>query len=146
MHSEKAPGEIVSRIRVAAAFLLLLAASSGTAAAAREIERKPGEREGRVLRYGSEKLTEEQVIVRSLRAHERRLYVNEEPFVLTYHTSIVDERGRRLRPGILWVGWLVELRYRTGKWTASPAQAQGEKVLVQMRVLQRLRSPGDEEW
>jgi hypothetical protein len=86
-------------------------------------------------------LMEEQLIVKSLRASEDRLYVNEEPFVLTHQTSIVDERGRKLRPGSIWVGWLVEVRYRTGEKSEARVYGPDEKVLVRMRVLKRLQKP-----
>jgi hypothetical protein len=69
--------------------------------------------------------------------------VNEEPFLLTQQTSIVDERGRRLRPGSIWVGWLVELRYRTGERSEARVYGPDEKVLVHMRVLKRLLSKED---
>ena len=59
----------------------------------------PSELRARWHIYTAERFNEEQVIVKSLKTHEDRLYVNDQPFVLTHQTSIVDERGRRLRPG-----------------------------------------------
>ena len=126
-----------------ASFLLLLVATIGITVNSRDKDAMPSEREARWLKYLGESLTEDQVIVKSLRASEDRLYVNEEPFVLTHQTSIVDEKGRRLRPGSIWVGWLVELRYRTGQKSEARAYGPDEKVLVRMRVLKRLLTKED---
>jgi hypothetical protein len=126
-----------------ASFLLLLVATIGIAVDSRDEDAMQSEREARWPKYLGESLTEDQVIVKSLRASEDRLYVNEEPFVLTHKTSIVDEKGRRLRPGSIWVGWLVELRYRTGQKSEARAYGPDEKVLVRMRVLKRLLSKED---
>jgi len=131
------------RSRLLASFLLLLTATIGFTAAAREKDAVPSELEARWPTYLGERFAEDQVIVKSLRASEDRLYVNEDPFVLTDQTSIVDERGRRLRPGSIWVGWLVELRYRTGRKSEARVYGPDEKVLVRMRVLKRLLSEED---
>lgn len=146
MRNQKGRGACKPKGWAFAAFLLLVVFSSGTTAPARERDGMPSEREVRWPLYLGERLSEEQVIIQSLKTHEDRLYVNDEPFVLTHQTSIVDERGRRLRPGSIWVGWLVELRYRTGKKTEARAYGTNDKVLVQMRVLQRLRRPAGEGW
>jgi hypothetical protein len=126
------------RNRLVASFLLFLTATIGFTVEAREKDAMPSEREARWPTYLGESLTEDQVIVKSLRTSEDTLYLNEEPFVLTHQTSIVDEKGRRLRPGSIWVGWLVEVRYRTGQKSEARAYGPDEKVLVRMRVLKRL--------
>jgi hypothetical protein len=126
------------RNRLVASFLFVLTVTIGSAVDARVRCAMPSERAARWTRNLGEKFTEDQVIVKSLRTSEDRLYVNEEPFVLTHKTSIVDERGRRLRPGIIWVGWLVELRYRTGQKSEARAYGPDEKVLLRMRVLKRI--------
>ncbi len=146
MQKDKSWIAIGPRIGVVAALLLLpVLFSSGYTAAARERDVMPSEREARWPMYLGETFQEDQVIIQSLKTHEDRLYVNDEPFVLTNQTSIVDERGRRLRPGSLWVGWLVELRYRTGKRSEVRAYGPDEKVLVRMRVLKRLPKSAEEE-
>ena len=131
------------RNRLVASLLLFLIATVGSTANAREKDEMPSEREARWPLYLGESLTEDQVIVKSLRTSEDRLYVNEEPFVLTHQTAIVDERGRKLRPGSIWVGWLVELRYRTGQKSEARVYGPDEKVLVRMRVLKRLLTKED---
>lgn len=128
------------RKRLAQGILLILIASTGSGASAREQDAMPSELEARWPMYLGERFVEEQVIVNSLRASEDRLFVNEVPFILTHQTSIVDERGRRLRPGCIWVGWLVELRYRTGQQSEVRVYGPDEKVLVHMRVLKRLQN------
>jgi hypothetical protein len=125
--------------------LVLFLAAAGHEAAAREGNAMPSELKARWPVYAGERFNEEQVIVKSLKTHEDRLYVNDEPFVLTHQTSIVDERGRRLRPGSIWVGWLVELSYRTGERSEGRGYGPDEKVLVRMRVLKRLRPPVGEK-
>jgi len=131
------------RNRLFASFLLFLTATIGFTVEAREKDAMPSEREARWPTYLGERFAEDQVIVKSLRTSEDRLYLNEEPFVLTHQTSIVDEKGRRLRPGSIWVGWLVEVRYRTGQKSEARAFGPDEKVLVRMRVLKRLLSKED---
>jgi hypothetical protein len=110
---------------------------------ARKTDGMPNELAARWPMYTGEKFDEEQVIIKSLKSQEDRLYVNDKPFVVTHETSIVDERGRRLRPGNVWVGCLVELRYRTGQESEARAYGPDEKVLVRMRILKRLLSKED---
>jgi hypothetical protein len=141
MRNQKIPFDIHTRVLVAGACILWFLASSVVDLNARERDGMPSERRARWPLYLGQRLNEEQVIVKSLRTQEDRLYVNEEPFVLTHQTSFVDERGRRLRPGSLWVGWLVELHYRTGEKSESHAYGPDQKVLVRMRVLERLQAP-----
>jgi hypothetical protein len=121
-----------------ASLLLLLAATIGITVDSRNKDATPSEFEARWPTYRGGRVAEDQVIVKSLRTSEDRLYLNEEPFVLTHQTSIVDERGRKLRPGSIWVGWLVELRYQTGQKSEARGYGPDEKVLVRMRVLKRL--------
>jgi hypothetical protein len=121
--------------------LLALTASAGHAVAARERDSVTSELEARWPTYTGERFNQNQMIVKSLRSHEDRLYVNDEPFVVTHQTLIVDERGRRLRPGCIWVGWLVEVQYRTGERSEGRGYGPDEKVLVRMRVLKRLKAP-----
>ena len=132
------------RNRLVASFLFFLTVTIGSTVEARVGDAMPRERAARWTRYLGERLTEDQVIVKSLRTSEDRLYLNEEPFVLTHQTSIVDERGRRLRPGSIWVGWLVELCYRRGQKAEARAHGPEEKVLVRMRVLKRLLREDDD--
>lgn len=139
MRDKRTPVLIRLGIGFAVGVLLLFMVSVRHAVAARERDRMPSELEARWPMYTVERFDEEQVIVTSLKAHEDRLYVNDEPFVVTHQTSIVDERGRRLRPGCIWVGWLVELRYRTGEKSEGRGYGPDEKVLVRMRVLKRLQ-------
>jgi hypothetical protein len=122
---------------VAASFLLFLVLCV-VDLTAREQDGMPSELASRWPMYTGERFDEEQVIIKSLKSREDRLYVNDEPFVVTHQTLIVDERGRRLRPGSIWVGWLVELRYRTGQKSEARSYGPDEKVLVRMRVLKRL--------
>lgn len=124
--------------RLAQAILVILIASLASRVAAREPEAIRSGMEARSPMCQGERFVEEQVIVKSLRTSEDRLFVNEVPFLLTNQTSIVDERGRRLRPGSLWVGWLVELRYRTGQKSEVRVHGPEQKVLVRMRVLERM--------
>ena len=51
---------------------------------------------------------------------------------------IFSNTKKPLRPGSIWVGWLVELRYRTGQKSEARSYGPDEKVLVRMRVLERL--------
>ncbi len=146
MQNEKAPVDIRPRIAVVGAFLLLSLVLSVLNLTAREKDGMPSELAARWPMYAGERFNEMQVIVKSLEAQEDRLYVNDEPFVVTHRTLIVDERGRRLRPGSIWVGWLVELRYRTGQKSEAHAYGPDEKVLVRMRVLKRLQGPAGEDW
>jgi hypothetical protein len=129
--------------KLVASFLIFLTATIAFTVDAREKDAMPSEREACWPTYLGESFTEDQVIVKSLRTSEDRLYVNEEPFALTHQTSIVDEKGRRLRPGSIWVGWLVELSYRTGQKSEARAYGPDEKVLVRMRVLKRLLTKED---
>jgi hypothetical protein len=126
------------RVAVVGAVLLLFLASSVVNLTAREKDGVPSELAARWPLYTGERFHEEQVIVKSVKSQEDRLYVNDEPFVVTHQSRIVDERGRRLRPGSIWVGWLVELRYRTGQKSEARSYGPDEKVLVRMRVLKRL--------
>jgi hypothetical protein len=121
-----------------AALLLSVGAWVGCPAVARESGAMPRDMGARRPIDWVESLSEEQVIVQSLKVEEGRLYVNDEPFLVTHRTSIVDERGHRLRLGTLWVGWLVELRYRTDQESELRPYGPEQKVLVQMRVLKRL--------
>ncbi len=146
MQNERAPVDIRPRIAVVGAFLLLSLVLSVVNLTAREKDGMPSELAARWPMYAGERFNEEQVIIKSLEAEEDRLYVNDEPFVVTHRTLIVDERGRRLRPGSIWVGWLVELRYRTGQKSEARAYGPDEKVLVRMRVLKRLQGPAGEDW
>lgn len=143
MPDRKSSSPAAAWIAPVAALLLSLNTSVGYPAAAPESDAVPGGMGVRRPMDVGERLTEEQVIVQSLKAEEDRLYVNDEPFVVTHRTSIVDERGHRLRPGTLWVGWLVELRYRTGQESEVRPYGREQRVLVQMRVLKRLPH-GDE--
>ncbi len=139
MQNQRAPVDIVrSRVAVIGAVLLLFLVLSVVNLTAREKDGMPSELASRWPMYTGERFDEQQVIIKSLKTQEDRLYVNDEPFVLTHQTSIVDERGRRLRPGSIWVGWLVELRYRTGQKSEARSYGPDEKVLVRMRVLKRL--------
>lgn len=139
MQNQGAPVDIVrSRVAVVGAVLLLFLVLSVVNLTAREKDGMPSELASRWPMYTGERFDEQQVIIKSLKTQEDRLYVNDEPFVLTHQTSIVDERGRRLRPGSSWVGWLVELRYRTGQKSEARSYGPDEKVLVRMRVLKRL--------
>lgn len=122
---------------VAASFLLFLVLCVVNLTA-REQGGMPSELASRWPMYTGERFDEVQVIIKSLKSQEDRLFVNDEPFVVTHHTLIVDERGRRLGPGSIWVGWLVELRYRTGQKSEARSYGPDEKVLVRMRVLKRL--------
>ncbi len=146
MRNENPPVRFRMTIAVVGAFLLLFLALSVVDLAAREKDGMPSERESRWPMYSGERFDEQQVIVKSLRTQEDRLYVNEEPFIVTHKTSIVDERGRRLRPGSLWVGCLVELRYRTGEKSEARSYHPDDKVLVEMRVLKRLHDAAEEDW
>ncbi len=146
MHTEERPASIQIQIAVVAAFFLLFLALSVVDLTAREKDAMRSELESRWPMYTGERFDEDQVIVKSLKSHEDRLYVNDEPFIVTHQTSIVDERGRRLRPGIMWVGWLVELRYRTGRTSEGRAYGPDQKVLVRMRVLKRLPGKTEEDW
>jgi hypothetical protein len=130
--------------RLLAALLLLSLVSAGPAVGAYETDGTPSELEARWPADLGETFIEEQVIVRSLRTSEDRLFVNDEPFVLTHQSSIVDERGRRLLPGGIWVGWLVELCYRAGQKSEADAHGPEEKVLVRMRVIQRLSNTDEQ--
>ena len=146
MQNERAPVDIVrSRVAVVGAVLLLFLVLSVVNLTAREKDGMPSELAARWPMYAGERFDEEQVIIKSLKSQEDRLYVNDEPFVVTHQTSIVDERGRKLRPGNIWVGWLVELRYRTGQKSEARSYGPDEKVLVRMRVLKRLRGPAGED-
>lgn len=141
MQNERAHvGDIITRPRgaVLGAFFLLFLVLSVVNLTARENDGMPGELAARWPMYVGERFDEEQVIVKSLKSLEDRLYVNDEPFIVTHQTLIVDERGRKLRPGSIWVGWLVELRYRTGQKSEARAYGPDDKVLVRMRVLKRL--------
>jgi len=132
------------RNRLIALLLFFWTATIGFTADARVRDAMPSEEAARWAGYLGDRFTEDQVIVKSLRTSEDRLYLNEEPFVLTHQTSIVDERGRRLRPGSIWVGWLVELCYRRGQKAEARAHGPEEKVLVRMRVLKRLLREDDD--
>ena len=146
MRNQRICSDTRSWLAVDGACLMLFIVSSVVNLTAHEKDGMPSELNARWPMNRGERVHEEQVIVKSLKAREDRLYVNDEPFVLTHQTSFVDERGRRLRPGSLWVGWLVELRYRTGKRSEARAYGPGEKVLVQMRVLRRLEDSLPENW
>ena len=146
MQNEKAPVDIRPRIAVVGAFLLLSLVLSVVNLTAREKDRMSSELAARWPMYAGERFNEEQVIVKSLKSLEDRLYVNDEPFVVTHQTLIVDERGRKLRPGSIWVGWLVELRYRSGQKSEARSYGPDDKVLVRMRVLKRLQGPAGEDW
>ncbi len=146
MQNERAPVDIRPRIAVVGAFLLLSLVLSVLNLTAREKDGMPSELAARWPMYAGERFNEEQVIIKSLEAQEDRLYVNDEPFVVTHRTLIVDERGRRLRPGSIWVGWLVELRYRAGQESEARAYGPDGRVLVRMRVLKRLQGPAGEDW
>jgi hypothetical protein len=140
MKNERAPVDLRPRILVVGAVFLLFLASSVVNLTAREKDGMPSELASRWPMYTGERFDERQVIVKSLERQEDRLLVNDEPFIVTHQTTIVDERGRKLRPGSIWVGWLVELRYRTGEKSEARAYGRDDKVLVQMRVLKRLLS------
>jgi hypothetical protein len=146
MQNQRALSDIIRpRIAVVGAVLLLFLASSVVNLTAREKDGVPSELAARWPMYTGERFDEEQVIVKSLKSQEDRLYVNDEPFVVTHQSKIVDERGRRLRPGSIWVGWLVELRYRTGQKSEARSYGPDEKVLVRMRVLKRLEKPSGKD-
>jgi|GEM_PF-3197248 len=138
MKNEKGPVHISPRAAVVGAVLLLFLTSSVVNLTAREKDSMPSELASRWPMYTGERFDEAQVIVKSIKSQEDRLYVNDEPFVVTHQSKIVDERGRKLRPGSMWVGWLVELRYRTGQKSEARSYGPDEKVLVRMRVLKRL--------
>ncbi len=145
MYRDERPANLWVQITVFVAFSLLFLALSAVDLTARERDAMRSERASRWPVYMGERFNEAEVIVKSLTSHEDRLYVNDEPFVVTHQTSIVDERGRRLRPGSLWVGWLVELRYRTGRKSEARAYGPDQKVLVRMRVLDRRPAPAEQE-
>lgn len=139
MQKQRALADIIGpRTFVIGAILLLFLVLGVVHLTALEEEGLLSELAARWPKYAGERFDEEQVIVKSLKSQEDRLYVNDEPFVVTRQSKIVDERGRRLRPGSIWVGWLVELRYRTGQKSEARAYGPDEKVLVRMRVLKRL--------
>ena len=140
MQNGKATSDIRPRVAAFGAALLLFLVLGVVGLTALEKDGMLRELAARWPVYAGERFDEEQVIIKSLKSREDRLYVNDEPFVITHHTSIVDERGRRLRPGNIWVGWLVELRYRTGRKSEARSYGPDEKVLVRMRVLERLLS------
>lgn len=137
--NDRAPVNTRPRVAAVGAVFLLFLVLGVVNLTANEKDGMPSELASRWPMYTGERFDEEQVIIKSLKAQEDRLYVNDEPFVLTHQSSIVDERGRRLRPGSIWVGWLVELRYRTGQKSEARSYGPGEKVLVRMRVLKRLQ-------
>lgn len=144
MRNERAPVDRVRpRVVAVGAGLLLFIALGVVNPTVREKDGMPSELAARWPMYTGERFDEEQVIIKSLKSREDRLYVNEEPFVVTHQTSIVDERGRKFRPGSMWVGWLVELRYRTGQESEARAYGPDEKILVRMRILKRLLSRED---
>jgi len=138
MQKQGAPVDIRPRVAAVVAVLLLLLGLGVVTLTAFEKDGVRGELAARWPMYAGERFDEEQVIIKSLKSREDTLYVNEEPFVITHQTSIVDERGRRLRPGNIWVGWLVELRYRTRQKSEARAYGPDEKILLRMRVLKRL--------
>lgn len=140
MQKERAPVDVGPRAAAVGAVLLLFLVSCVVSLTANEKDGMPSELASRWPMYTGERFDESQVIVKSLKSEEDRLYINDEPFVLTHQTKIVDERGRKLRPGSFWVGWLVELRYRTGQKSEARSYGPNEKVLVRMRVLKRLLS------
>lgn len=144
MPYKRTPTLVTIGIGWVAATLLFCMGSAGRAAVVQEGVGMPAELEARQPVSAGERFDERQVIVKSLKTHEDRLYVNNEPFVITHQTSIVDERGRRLRPGSMWVGWLVELQYRTGERSEGCGHGPDEKVLVRMRVLKRLQESQDQ--
>lgn len=138
MREEKLPLYIRPGAAVVGAVLLLFLVLGVVSLTAHEKDGMPSELAARWPMYSGERFDEEQVIIKSLKSQEDRLYVNDEPFIVTHQTSVVDERGRKLRPGNMWVGWLVELRYRTGQKSEARSYGPDEKVLVRMRVLKRL--------
>jgi hypothetical protein len=144
MQNERPPVDVIRpRVAVVGTVLLLFLSSSVVNLTAREQDGMPSELASRWPMYTGESFDEEQVIIKSLKSQEDILYVNDEPFVVTHQTLIVDERGHRLRPGGIWVGWLVELRYRTGQKSEARSYGPDEKVLVRMRVLKRLQIKED---
>jgi hypothetical protein len=138
MKNDRAPVDTRPRLAAVGAVLLLFLVLGVVNLTANEKDGMPSELAARWPMYTGERFDEEQVIIKSLKSQEDRLYVNDEPFVVTHQSSIVDERGRKLRPGSIWVGWLVELRYRTGQKSEARSYGPGDKVLVRMRVLKRL--------
>ena len=138
MKNDRAPVDTRPRLAAVGAVLLLFLVLGVVKLTANEKDGMPSELAARWPMYTGERFDEEQVIIKSLKSQEDRLYVNNEPFVVTHQSSIVDERGRKLRPGSIWVGWLVELRYRTGQKSEARSYGPGDKVLVRMRVLKRL--------
>jgi hypothetical protein len=138
MRKEKLPVHIRPGAAVVGAVLLLFLVLGVVSLTVHEKDGMPSELAARWPMYSGDRFDEEQVIIKSHKSEEDRLYVNDEPFVVTHQTSVVDERGRKLRPGNMWVGWLVELRYRTGLKSEARAYGPDEKVLVRMRVLKRL--------
>jgi hypothetical protein len=146
MLNQKGPIDSRPRAAVVGAVLLLLLASCVVNLTANEKDGMPSELASRWTMYTGERFDEAQVIIKSLKSQEDRLYVNDEPYVVTHQTKILDERGRKLRPGSIWVGWLVELHYRTGRKSEAPSYGPDEKVLVRMRVLKRLEKPSGKDW
>ncbi len=146
MGNKRRANDTRSLLVAVGACLMLFMASSVVGLGAHEKGGMPSELDARWPLNRGEGLHEEEVIVKSLKAEENHLYINSEPFVLDHRTTFVDERGRRLRPGSLWVGWLVELRYRTGQRSEARAYGPDEKILVRMRVLRRLENSSEEVW
>ena len=140
MKNDRAPLDTRPRVAAVGAVLLLFLVLGVVNLTATEKDGMPSELASRWSMYTGERFDEAQVFIKSLKSQEDRLYVNDEPFVLTHQTSFVDERGRKLRPGSIWVGWLVELRYRTGQKSEARAYGPDDKILVRMRVLKRLLS------
>ena len=146
MQKERASVDVGPKVAAVGAVLLLFLASCVVNLTASKKDGMPSELASRWPMYTGERFDEAQLIIKSIKSQEDRLYVNDEPYVVTHQTKIVDERGRKLRPGRIWVGWLVELHYRTGQESEARSYGPDEKVLVRMRVLKRLEKPSGKAW
>jgi hypothetical protein len=146
MRSDNASVHVEPRAVVVVSVIVLFLVLGVVNMTAEEEDGMPSELASRWPMYTGERFDEAQVIVKSIKSQEDRLFVNDEPYVVTHQTKILDERGRRLRPGSFWVGWLVELHYRTGQKSEARSYGPDEKVLVRMRVLKRLEKPSRGEW
>ena len=102
MWSEEAP--VKPRGFVAVAVLVLFLVLGVVNMTAGEKDEMPSELASRWPMYTGERFDEAQLIIKSIKSQEDRLYVNDEPYVVTHQTRILDERGRKLRPGTFWIG------------------------------------------
>ena len=73
--------------------------------------------------------------VDSIHAHENFLFINDERYIPTRRTRILDERGKKASIEEIRKKGLIDLRY--GKWPKSESMPYGpdEKILLEIRVL-----------